>query len=204
MGLGLPDGWGEFEGERLAISMYRRSALQGNAGSLLSLGDLYFDGKGLKESSVPMALKLYGRVTSMKPTTAAAQAYFNLGLLHHLGKGLPQDLHLAKRYYDLAKATHRDAAVPVALALRTLVLQKWWARTEPRMRAYMAAARHLLGMAPPEAGGAQTEGGGGADIALEVDADTVLLCILTLLLAVLLHVIHARNQQRRTNQTPPT
>ena len=209
-GMGLPDGWGGFEAARLAKSMYRRSALQGNAGSLLSLGDLYFDGKGVGEPDVPMALKLYGRVTSMTPQTAAAQAFFNLGLLHHLGKGLPQDLHLAKRYYDLAKSTDDEAAFPVALALRALSLQKWWARTEPRVRPYVAAAQSLLGMGLPKEAGVSTKEGtpaSGAGIGrgapwglfAGIDSDTALLCALTLLLAVLMHVIHMRNLQRRRN-----
>ena len=30
------------------------------------------------------------------------QALFNLGLMHEYGAGLPADLHLAKRHYDLA------------------------------------------------------------------------------------------------------
>ena len=209
-GMGLPDGWGKFEAARLAKSMYRRSALQGNAGSLLSLGDLYFDGKGMGEPDVPMALKLYGRVTSMTPQTAAARAFFNLGLLHHLGKGLPQDLHLAKRYYDLAKSTDKEAEFPVALAQRALSLQKWWARAEPRVRAYVAAFRSLLGMGSPKETGASTEGrtpapeggvGVGApwSISVSIDTDTALLCALTLLLAALMHVIHVRNLQRRRN-----
>jgi SEL1 protein len=31
----------------------------------------------------------------------SAQAMFNLGLMHEHGIGLPKDLHLAKRYYDM-------------------------------------------------------------------------------------------------------
>eukprot|EP00854_Cymbomonas_tetramitiformis_P029936 gene29936-37363_t len=42
---------------------------------------------------------------------------FNLGVLHEHGQGLTQDLHLAKRYYDMAKNAHPDAALPVTLAL---------------------------------------------------------------------------------------
>ena len=131
-------------------------------------------------------------------------------LLHHLGKGLPQDLHLAKRYYDLAKSTDKEAEFPVALALRALSLQKWWARVEPRVRAYVAAARNLLGMGSPKETGASTEGrtpapeggvGVGApwSIFVSIDTDTALLCALTLLLAALMHVIHVRNLQRRRN-----
>ena len=98
----------------------------------------------------------------------------------------------------------------MALALRALSLQKWWARTEPRVRPYVAAAQSLLGMGlPKEAGASTKEGtpasgvgiGRGAPWGLfaGIDSDTALLCALTLLLAVLMHVIHMRNLQRRRN-----
>ena len=35
---------------------------------------------------------------------------------------MPQDMYLAKRFYDLARESDADAAVPVALALTKLAL----------------------------------------------------------------------------------
>merc|ERR1739838_758715 len=46
-----------------------------------------------------------------------AQAIFNLGYMHERGLGMKQDIHLAKRMYDLAAETSVDAQIPVALAL---------------------------------------------------------------------------------------
>lgn len=51
-----------------------------------------------------------------------AQAMFNLGYMHEQGLGMQQDIHLAKRCYDLAAESSPDAKVPVALALFKLNL----------------------------------------------------------------------------------
>jgi TPR repeat protein len=46
---------------------------------------------------------------------------FNLGYMYERGLGLPRDLHLAKRYYDLALEAAPEAWLPVQLAR----LQLW-------------------------------------------------------------------------------
>ena len=55
-----------------------------------------------------------------------AQAMFNLGYMHELGHGMRQDIHLAKRFYDMAAETSADAKVPVALALAKLGFVFGW------------------------------------------------------------------------------
>jgi TPR repeat protein len=55
----------------------------------------------------------------------SAQAMFNLGAMHEHGLGLPKDLHLAKRYYDMALSTDPKAYVPVKLALYKLQAHAW-------------------------------------------------------------------------------
>ena len=50
---------------------------------------------------------------------------FNLGAMHEHGLGLPKDLHLAKRYYDMALSTDPKAYVPVKLALYKLQAHAW-------------------------------------------------------------------------------
>ncbi|KAI4339576.1 hypothetical protein MLD38_024502 [Melastoma candidum] len=47
--------------------------------------------------------------------------------MHEHGQGLPNDLHLAKRYYDQALETDPDAKLPVALALASLWIRKNYA-----------------------------------------------------------------------------
>ena len=51
---------------------------------------------------------------------------FNLGYMHELGHGMRQDIHLAKRFYDMAAETSADAKVPVALALAKLGFVFGW------------------------------------------------------------------------------
>ena len=50
-------------------------------------------------------------------------ALYNLGYMHEAGEGLARDLHLAKRYYDMALEYSPDAAVPVGFALARLQLK---------------------------------------------------------------------------------
>jgi SEL1 protein len=50
---------------------------------------------------------------------------FNLGLMHEHGIGLPKDLHLAKRYYDMVLSTDAKASIPIRLALWKLGAHGW-------------------------------------------------------------------------------
>ena len=61
-----------------------------------------------------------GRIASEQQNNA--QAMFNLGYMHELGLGMKRDIHLAKRFYDMAAETSVDAKVPVALALAKLAV----------------------------------------------------------------------------------
>jgi TPR repeat protein len=54
-----------------------------------------------------------------------AQAMFNLGWMHEHGVGIPQDLHLAKRYYDMSVETSADAIWPVVPCLLGLWMRLW-------------------------------------------------------------------------------
>ncbi|XP_071226561.1 protein sel-1 homolog 2-like [Salvelinus alpinus] len=47
---------------------------------------------------------------------------FNLGYMHEKGLGIKQDIHLAKRFYDMAAEASPEAQVPVFLALCKLGL----------------------------------------------------------------------------------
>ena len=59
-----------------------------------------------------------------------AQAMFNLAYMHERGLGMRQDIHLAKRFYDMAAQTSPDAQAPVFLALSKLAVLFFfeWAR----------------------------------------------------------------------------
>ena len=80
------------------------------------LGDYYYYGWG---TDVDFETAAYHyRIASEQQNNA--QAMFNLGYMHELGHGMKQDIHLAKRFYDMAAETSTDAKVPVALALAKL------------------------------------------------------------------------------------
>lgn len=46
-----------------------------------------------------------------------AQAMYNVGYMYEHGLGFQKDLHLAKRYYDMALSNNPNAVFPVRLAL---------------------------------------------------------------------------------------
>ena len=57
----------------------------------------------------------------------SAQSMWNLGWMHENGIGpVPQDFHMAKRYYDLALELNKEAYLPVKLALLKLRARSWW------------------------------------------------------------------------------
>merc|ERR1712117_905555 len=85
-------------------------------GARVRLGDYYYYGWGTDRDFETAAL--HYRIASDQQNNA--QAMFNLGYMHELGHGMRQDIHLAKRFYDMAAEASADAQVPVALALAKL------------------------------------------------------------------------------------
>merc|ERR1712018_529587 len=99
-----------------ALVYWTRAASQGYSAARVRLGDYYYYGWGT-DSDFETAAFHY-RIASEQQNNA--QAMFNLGYMHELGHGMKQDIHLAKRFYDMAAETSADAKVPVALALAKL------------------------------------------------------------------------------------
>lgn len=108
------------------------------AGSLLArlkLGDYYYYGTGtpLDMEKAAAEYRLAGEGAGSASALGLASvvlgsgqspiALYNLGYMHEAGEGLKRDLHLAKRYYDMALEYSPDAAVPVAFALARLQLK---------------------------------------------------------------------------------
>lgn len=133
----------EIDNQRQVIKFHKYAAEQGNMGSLLAIGDIYFygygvpvdrekagkayrraaeiaGGKKMDDSTLAGGRQKNKKEDSMTPPIAVAYAYFNLGIMHQLGIGLPQDLHLAKRFYDLAQGSHATALGPCTIALFAL------------------------------------------------------------------------------------
>ena len=153
--------------ERRALRYHKLAADQGNVLSLLKIGDAYFygrtgdagvdrpasrdDEKRNEQRNVSAAV--YLRATQRR----SARAMFNLGFMHEHGIGLPKDLHLAKRYYDMALSTDPKAFVPVKLALWKLKAHEWLMEKAEGSRAAAAAARvaaDVVGLFAPRTSGA--------------------------------------------------
>eukprot|EP00730_Choanoeca_flexa_P015327 TRINITY_DN7016_c0_g1_i3.p1 TRINITY_DN7016_c0_g1~~TRINITY_DN7016_c0_g1_i3.p1 ORF type:complete len:668 (+),score=158.85 TRINITY_DN7016_c0_g1_i3:108-2111(+) len=104
-----------------ALLNWRRAAQQGSQTARVKVGDYLYYGHG-STASVEAAAHEY-RVAA---DNNHPQAMFNLGVMHHFGDGLDQDLHLAKRYYDLALSASSDAFLPTTLALYHLYALFAW------------------------------------------------------------------------------
>lgn len=133
-----------------ALIYFTRSAKQQNIDSLVKMGDYYISGIGLPASSTPTeaspsnasptssatASPLVGLASEPEKAAAcygaasefqqSAQALWNLGWMHENGIGVEQDFHLAKRFYDQALATSKEAYLPVWLSLVKLRTRSAW------------------------------------------------------------------------------
>uniref|UniRef100_A0A3P9HTU6 Protein sel-1 homolog 1 n=1 Tax=Oryzias latipes TaxID=8090 RepID=A0A3P9HTU6_ORYLA len=101
-----------------ALLHWTRAAAQGYTVARIKLGDYHFYGFGTDvdyETAV-----IHYRLASEQQN--GAQAMFNLGYMHEKGLGIKRDIHLAKRFYDMAAEASPDAQVPVFLALCKLGL----------------------------------------------------------------------------------
>ncbi|KAK3300515.1 uncharacterized protein B0H64DRAFT_381075 [Chaetomium fimeti] len=106
----------------LALIYWTRSSRQGNIDALVKMGDYYLYGIGT-DTDVDKAVQCY---TGASEYHQSAQALYNLAWMHEHGVGLNQDYHLAKRYYDAARATNEEAYLPVSLSLLKLRAKSAW------------------------------------------------------------------------------
>ncbi|KAF7190500.1 Protein sel-1-like 1 [Pseudocercospora fuligena] len=106
----------------LALIHWTRSAKQNNIDSLVKMGDYYLYGLGSSISPENAASCYQAAAETMQ----SAQAMWNLGWMHENGIGIDQDFHLAKRFYDQALETNREAYLPVKLSLFKLRWRSWW------------------------------------------------------------------------------
>ncbi|ETE63456.1 Protein sel-1-like 2, partial [Ophiophagus hannah] len=83
----------------------------GNVFARVKIGDYYFYGFGTTKDYVS-AVTYY----TLAANQLSAEAMFNLAYMYEHGLGVPQDIHLARRWYDLAAETTPDAVMPVFLA----------------------------------------------------------------------------------------
>ena len=106
----------------MALVYWTRSAKQNNFDSLVKMGDYYLAGLGTAVSPENAAACYQAAVETLQ----SAQAMWNLGWMHENGVGIEQDFHLAKRFYDQALETNKEAYLPVQLSLWKLRWRSWW------------------------------------------------------------------------------
>ena len=134
-----------------ALPLYLRAANQGHVDSRVRVGDYYFYGyvplanfNGTVENislSLSHEVAWYFKPNSHRVPSyedalahysAAASgefshssiAMYNLGYMYEFGFGVPQDYHLAKRWYDLSMSTNPSAFLPVQICL-SIMNVKW-------------------------------------------------------------------------------
>lgn len=105
---------GKFQ-HTMAARMLRLSVGQGNTHALLPLGDAYWYGRGVARN-----WKKSARAYTEAGKNNVPQALFNLGYMHEYGLGVPQDFHLAKRYYDRCMEGSQSSYLPTYIALKWL------------------------------------------------------------------------------------
>ncbi len=76
---------------------------------------------------------------------ASSIAMFNLGWMYEYGLGVAQDYHLAKRWYDLSKATNPGAFLPVIIS--TTILQLKWTLSD--VFSFIFGSKYSLAKPPP-------------------------------------------------------
>lgn len=112
---------------RLALTQWTRAAAQRNVDALVKVGDYYYHGLGVPESSESVRFEKAARYyQSAADTQMSALAMWNLGWMYENGVGVPRDFHLAKRHYDLALETNSEAYIPIILSLGKLYLRSIW------------------------------------------------------------------------------
>ncbi|XP_036607456.1 protein sel-1 homolog 2 isoform X2 [Trichosurus vulpecula] len=96
----------------MALLLWHRAAVQGNALARIKIGDYHYYGYGTKRD-YKTAVTHYSIAVDKYHS---AQAMFNLAYMCEHGLGVSKDIHLARRLYNLAAETSSDAHMPVFLA----------------------------------------------------------------------------------------
>ncbi|CAF3921824.1 unnamed protein product, partial [Adineta steineri] len=102
-----------------ALTYWHRAATQGFHYATIKLGDYYYYGYGTEQNYESAA----SHYKSASDQSQNSQAMFNLAYMYEKGLGLKRDLHLAKRFYDMAVEANSDAYLPVTIVLFKLYLE---------------------------------------------------------------------------------
>ncbi|XP_066868551.1 protein sel-1 homolog 2 isoform X2 [Kogia breviceps] len=100
----------------MALLLWNRAAIQGNAFARVKIGDYHYYGYGTKKD-YQTAVTHYSIAANKYHS---AQAMFNLAYMYEHGLGIAKDVRLARRLYYMAAQTSPDAHIPVFFALMKL------------------------------------------------------------------------------------
>lgn len=89
-----------------AFPIFERFAEQGNVAAQISLGDMYYQGKGVVQDYT-QAVKWYRRAAEQ----GVAAAQLQLGVMYRKGQGVPRDFVRAHMWFNLAAAHGYDFAI---------------------------------------------------------------------------------------------
>lgn len=117
----LDEGYGYFESEthNLAFKLWKSSSRQGDSDAHRIVGDYYYYGVNGSPPDYGKAVEQYRLAGDLRN----ARALFDLGFMYHSGLGIGRDLHLAKRYYDLAMEVDVQAYAPCTVAVSILQIE---------------------------------------------------------------------------------
>eukprot|EP01138_Halocafeteria_seosinensis_P009392 gb/GECG01009597.1/.p1 GENE.gb/GECG01009597.1/~~gb/GECG01009597.1/.p1 ORF type:complete len:1023 (+),score=120.37 gb/GECG01009597.1/:1-3069(+) len=107
-------------------NLLERAASQNNVDAYLKRGDYRYYGSAANDIAPDSAeAAAYYRTAA---DMGNPQAMYNIGMMYEEGDGLPADLHLAKRFYDMSLGKSGDSLFPVKIAKARLWLRAiWWA-----------------------------------------------------------------------------
>lgn len=120
----------------MPVALYQRAARQGHYPALLDVGDAFWYGRGMAPD--------WSRAGEVYSRAPLGQAFFNRGYMHQHGAGVPQDFHLAKRYYDKAASMQPTAWFPVKCALAALAVHSLLESIAPGRLLPAALLKQLL------------------------------------------------------------
>lgn len=112
-----PAGYANWKQQKdfLSFFYWNRLANSYKIDAIVKVGDYFLSGIGVKPNPAEAAARYQLAADYNSPISR-----WNLGWMYENGIGVEQDFHLAKRYYDTAAVTVREAYFPVTLSLLKL------------------------------------------------------------------------------------
>lgn len=106
--------------DTVQMSYYEQAANQGNINAILTLGNAYYYGHKGMDQDYFKSLEKY-----QSASTASPEAVYNIGYMHEIGVGFPQNFKLAIKHYDRVLTMDRHAKYPIFIAKQRVAWKQW-------------------------------------------------------------------------------